>query len=507
MSDNKDNIEDNKGSEEVPDVALDIVFKLPFIEKETTDIKMPTILLSEYLPFKDRKALVDSIANSEDMLLDAKKEQLHMVRGYYTLQSTSNFGSTCLDGPERGFSQRPEIAGHKADCGISDFNVTGKRKLTGLKAVQAINSSLGYGSRNKVNLWHSGISLEIGNFKPLEFLQLIISLNEKRLELGYKTLGSIFTAEDSIITALLVDYILDHLVTCNLENSSKANIVDHMRPGDSSLLINAMMGSIYSNGYPLLTECSNVLTGKCTSKNTADLYDAETSKFSIDKLLDFNNLQWTDVNAFNLDDILIINGASGSVKNSDLEAYAKRHNQERIITTIEDNGTSYTLYGSQPNLTTSFEEGAAWVKSVEERVAVLSNAWTGSSVDERRLKRGRELDRFTRLLSAQRNASWINRIVVTYEGDSETEIIINDRAEINESLELQIFIDNAKVMEAAMAEFKDSFISSLIASTNWKCAVCHSGQTEKGSKYPSLIPLNIIQYFFSIGEWMLSTTE
>lgn len=504
----EENLEVNENGNESEEGVLNVKFSYlpPWRSTDKKQRDLPTVIVNEYMPFKKRRELVDSIVESEDLNEKSKREQLAQARDHYIRLSTANYGSTCIDGPSRGFEQHPEIAGHVIDNGIREFQVKGRKKLTGLKAVQALNASLGYGSRNKVNLWHSGITLEVGNFKPLEFLQLIIGLQEKRLELGYRTLGSIFNAEDSIITSILVDYILEHVITCNLEDDRKEVILDYMKPADVPLLINAMLGSIYSNGYPVITQCRGVLTGACEPTDISSIIDTETNRFNIDKMLDFNRLQWTDVPRFDVKDAAIINAPDGSVKTSDLDDWNKRHNNQKLIVEVEEGELLYKFFGCQPNLTTSFKEGDAWVNEVKERVSALSTSWSGNTKDEREARREREIKRFSKLLSAQRNVSWINKITVSKIGSND-ELVIDEREEIKECLETQLVIDNYKVVESAIAELKDSYILSLIASTNWKCPKCGHGQNVEGSKYPSLVPLNIIQYFFNIGEWKQNTPD
>ena len=113
--------------------------------------------------------------------------------------------------------------------------------------------------------------------------------------------------------------------------------------------------------------------------------------------------------------------------------------------------------------------------------------------------RAQQIAHFSVLMETGRHLPWVKELVITEPGG---EPITVDSIEAIEDILCGPLGDaKREEFDDTLVKYKDGNTLAVCGYTNYECPECGCGQNEEGSPYPTIVPVNMIHYFFSIGGW------
>lgn len=373
--------------------------------------------------------------------------------------------------------------------------------ISGRTGMQYLARTVGGGNPTKVPLWMSGIVLSLDTFKERSILELNIALEKHRVDLGNSTRGASFTGDDVLLTMVIVDFILDHVIDCSIKGWTRKLLYDRINVLDIPWLMQGALASIYPSGYPVYHVCKNVALGKCNHVIKANRDD--NGNIEPDSMMSFGKLGVVDRTVLSTVMITHMSALMGGRTVAELEAYqsevaGKVENDELVHTT--DTGVVITVKFKPCSINDYSQSGRQWANSITTMVdrTLLNETYVDD--EERINKRNRVLNSYAVTLDLLKHLNWISYISVQEPNDSVR--VINGSDEIRESLEI---LSNTKGFKSnlttAAQQYKEDSTFALIGLPNYQCPECKTGQAAPDSKCPTLIPLNMTGYFFIIMGW------
>lgn len=455
------------------------------------------------------KVLAESDTNPK--LLESFKGIVSAMEGMlFTTFNGGEFDKT-FDREDSDWTQR--VTGDKdKKISISNpkFNLPSKTdRLEGLNAIRYLSSVTGVSAVTKVPLWHSGIVITLDAFKERRLLELHAQLVSHRMDLGADTKGAIFSGDDVYITMAIVNFILDHVTDCTLKDYNADNLktVEVLKQNilvlDIPALLCGALSAIYPKGYPLFHQCVEVLKGKCTYTIDAEK-SVELGDYKPDSLLDFRKVLWVDKSRLDQDDKHHMSAPNASHTFEEVKAYQKKVNRvqkfDSPVNIYGDENIKLSVKYKIPTLEEYEVSATAWCNKVTELVdktIAIDNTLT----ENERLKRRNEiLNQYAITLDLLKQVHWIDYIsIVDQDNNVRT---IEDANTINKTIEVFTELDGYnESYNSNLQVYKEYMAFALTGLPNFICPVCKNGQTEQGSKYPSLIPMNMVSYFFILMVW------
>ncbi len=383
--------------------------------------------------------------------------------------------------------------------------------LSGQAALRYINKISKTGVVTKIPLWHSGIVLTIDPFSEQELLDLNIGLSRQKIELGIETRGISLSGDDVHIVGTIVDFILDHVIDCNLKAYNKTILADTILANDIHVLLAGALACIYPSGYPIFHPCVNVSKGLCNYN--IESKHKENGDFYPDSLLDFTKIVWVDENSIGFTNKQHM--SSGS-KTHTLESITNYQNElinklteatkQKDISSItaKDGNVTIAIGFKVPTIRNYINQSNDWVNHIKKMVdSSLTSDLKLLDDDNDELdtkdKRTKLINSYSVVTEIVKHLAWVDYILITEANGIKRRII--DNKSIKASLEVFMKTDNFKKdFETALQKFKEESLIAFTGIPNFACPVCGSGQVTN-SKTPSLIPINMIGYFFSTMEW------
>lgn len=380
-------------------------------------------------------------------------------------------------------------------------------ELSGQTAMRFLSKFTGVGSTNNITLWNSGLVLVLEPFKERSMLNLNILLRRDRVQLGANTRGASFTGDDVYVVTSIINFILEHVIDCNLEKWSIEKIKGLLLPTDIPLLLSGAAAVIYPGGYPIYHPCKNVATKKCT--HAVKSARNERGDFKPDSMLDFNKVNWIDQSRFTPVTIAHIAGGLRGVSRKDIRDYQMLLAYNTAEVEVWRDGERSINVVFETKTVKEYERVCrGWINRISGMVdRAMSGDTGGLSKDERTEQRQSLLSKFATTLDLQKHVNWINRFVVYENADAEG-IVIRGDTDTLDSLEVFNQLDSfTENLIAAVQVYKEQQTVAMTGLPNFKCPECLSGQADPKSKHPTLIPMNMVGYFFTIMEWKLRARQ
>lgn len=395
--------------------------------------------------------------------------------------------------------------GKKIKINHLNFSVdSDTEELDGKDAVRYLSRLTGVGSVTKVPLWHSGLILTVDSFRERRLLDLNISLARQRVSLGNNTRGASYSGDDVYVTTTIIDFILAHVIDSNLKGWTMDKLRSLIKTPDIPALLTGALSAIYPSGYPILHSCNDRGELNCTYNVTAE--KKENGDYREDGLLDFTKVLWTDRSRLSTVARAHMSSGNNVHKISDIKNYQSNlfkgefNSGKRLW---GSNDKAIDVYFKVPNLTDYSKICKEWIERVIEMVDSAIALETGINKEEREEKRNAMMVSYSLTLDLLKQSNWIDYFKVT---DGEESRVINNQKSINDNLEVFSEIEDfSETFNTAIQEYKEDITISLAGLPNYKCPSCGKGQTDPDSKYPTLIPINMIGYFFLIMEWGVMT--
>ena len=366
--------------------------------------------------------------------------------------------------------------------------------LEGASAMRFLSKLVAVSNPTIIPLWHSGIILELNVFKEQEMLDLNLKLARQKVITGNNTRGASFTGDDVHVVNTILGFILDHVTDSNLKNFTIAKLRKLIRVTDNPAILCGSLAGIYPGGYPIAHSCKNRAKG-CDFNILAKKKD--NGDYLPEGLLDFNKLLWVDKDKLPsaaksfMSDINIKRTAEEILDyQSNLYAYTDNVG----IEVWKKNNVTITAFFKVPTLTEYAVSGNDWVSRITTMVDKAIALDNDLDADERKAKRTELLTSYATVMDLLKHDSWVDYFRIDNEDGQK---IISNSTAIKESLEIFAGIEGFKDdFDVAVQMFKESIIVAWTGLPNFECPVCHSGQIQPGSPHPTLIPINMVGYFF-----------
>lgn len=383
-----------------------------------------------------------------------------------------------------------------------DENIT---QLSGNIAKRYLTKLTKTGSTTKFPLWHSGITLTIDPFTEQEMLDLNVALASHQITLGMETRGASFTGDDVHIASPIVDFILEHVVDSNLKDWNRTSLNKLISSKDIPALAAGALSAIYPSGYPVFHPCVTTNENNEPCKYNIIAKRKDNGDYAPDSKVDFTKILWVIDDAVSYEDRLHMTGGSRSKTQEEIKAYQTRlagrispDSKRATIWTKETVGGTVTIevIFKTPSIAEYANTSNVWINSVKkmaEAALSVDEDLTNQNKDE---KRNKLLNSYATVIDLVKHAGWIDYIAIK-EPDL-AEKVISEVAAIKDSLETFIMLEGVKeTFEKAVQRYKEESIIAWTGIQNYECPVCKKGQTDPNSKTPSLIPINMLGYFFS----------
>lgn len=484
---------DQPEAQEVMEEIQSFTFIDPVKEDGKKSDYLPIFGMLTHLDKAGLTKVATKIAGNKTISESEKKELLvtirNAARGKWDNDEIKSIFETGV------WSQYIEVDGEKLTPKFVSTNIKAgaDNRLSGVTAVRHIASSTGTGRINKSYLWHSGIVLMLGIFKKEDILNLVIRILEERMEVGTDTKGSLFTADDVHTTTLIVEFILDHVIDCNIKDYTIPMLRELLLVADIPTLQAGALAGMYPSGYPFVNICKDY--GDTCSYNT--LEQAEDSS-KLPKL-DFRKLCVVDGDRLDRTARRHMKAPMGSHTKEQVIAYQEAVNvTENVSVPLNDTGTSiYRVVMQLPTYELYRNESRVWLADIEHMVnTALSGA---EDLDRRTYKQRRfsYIKSHMKRLGAQRQSPWIKSISIATTGDDN--YIIENRPSILDSIsELSKNSELREAITDAVEKYKFESIFAFTGMPNYACPMCGKSQLPDGSPRPTLIPVNPASYFFDI---------
>ena len=493
------------------------VFYDPQNHKEGASDDVPFAVLMEGLSAEDIRKINDEIRDNDNLTEEEKSEARQYISEALHLRHYDDTYLSLKNAPSKGWMQVIENAGKKIILAQRKLKPA-QGRLSGTQALQYVNNYLGSSSSIFIPLWNSGFNVTVGNIKESEVQALVAKLNLSKAELGYVTRGALFSGEDSIVCSMVIDFFISHVITTSLKDYDDEILKQLILVSDLDPIMLGLLTAIHVRGYPINNTCVNVASGKCDYGTEIEV--TPDGEYKYNSLLDFNKLLWVDRTRLTEEDIAQVGAGAKTTDISDVEKYQERHlpprrEVYRLTTPTANNGNvTFKLIGKHPSLAEHVKLGRSWVNSVTDMVNRVITDSNFETRNEKEISRFNMMMHFAKSTSSGRHLAWIKELIIE-EGDensdgfdsAESTKIIDGHEAIREILSEAFSTEHSAKVDKALVDFKDRTTLTLAGLPNYECPKCHHGQAPKDSRHPTLIPINVLHYFFIIGGWKYQKTE
>jgi len=384
--------------------------------------------------------------------------------------------------------------------------------LSGISALRYINKISKTGYTTSIPLWHSGLIIKIDPFSEQQMLDLSINLSKQQIELGIETRGISLSGDDVFTNGVILDTIIDHVVECNLKTYNKQVLQDNILVNDIFTLYAGTLSAIYPSGYPIFHPCVNVENGLCNYN--IESKRKENGDFYPDSLLDFAKMVWVDENRLTMKQKIHMSALPKTHTLKEVQDY-----QNEMVGQIEEtnkhyevlqikNGKENTTIGIGfriPTIKQYVSQSKEWVLHIKKMIDSSLSAdlkLMDEDNDELSLKekRVRLINSYSLVTEMVKHAAWVDYITITEPSGVKRRII--DTESVKSSLNSLVGQEDFKLnFMVALKAFKEKSLVAFTGLPNFKCPSCGCGQVKNDTGRPSLIPINMVGYFFSTLEW------
>jgi len=360
-----------------------------------------------------------------------------------------------------------------------NVNVKAKGTVTGAAALASFNSIIGVGTTAQIPLWHSGFWVAIKPPTNQALLNLELALAENEIELGRNTNTLIYSNYSVVFTRLVVDFILEHLVSTSITLSPNDDIRDYILQQDLYPLVLVLIKAIYPTGYETTITCNNTLEvdedlkPKCNfvanAKIAPELLLWVNRKHLTDKALEHMSKRGS--NAVSINAVKEYQNLMGVNK---AKEYKIKHHEDEIVITFK-----------MPTLKDYIDNGELWVENL---ISGIEDTFTSeTSVKDKNKSINKVLMVIVLgIYNVFVDSVKINNGIVSRDSDGLQMITSALETLSGDDEILSKFIDYVK-------EFIDSTTMAVVGSPNYTCPECSTLQEDKSLE---IIPMNILESFF-----------
>lgn len=341
----------------------------------------------------------------------------------------------------------------------------------GNAAMLRVRSIMGLGGVVSVPLFHSGFWVTLTTPSESSLIELFRRISDDKVRLGRETMGLVFSNEQSYITGWLVDFCLEHVSETSLKTDDLPTIRRLMLAQDHNVLLWGLACLVWPRGFNY---------GRAlTTKEGIQTAETVTGRISVGKLL------WVDNSFMSArQKAHMARRARGSMTEEQVLEYQKEFNLgEGRLFKIND---QLSLRLKQPSLENYVQDGENWISNI---VRMVDTTFTQAAPGDE--ERNRLIDLHAKAARLRKYGSWVSSVVFT-EPDGATAHENTEEEVITQTLEMLSALPEAAEIEKAMGVFIDDTTCSLIAIPET------SGKETGIPRYPHLIPLDVINTFFTL---------
>jgi len=353
-------------------------------------------------------------------------------------------------------------------------------KLSGQQAVMRMQSLTGMGTHARIPLWHTGIWVTMRAPTEAALLELERRLGHEKIRFGRETGGLMFSNTMVYLMNSLVDFALEHIIEATVAHVAIEDLKEIILLPDAHSLIHGILCTMYPNGYPYRQPCV-INPFKCTHVIEANI--------SIPRLAFTDQLRLTEWQARQM------TRKFSKFTADELKKYQEQHTYlaEREVKLTDQ--VSMTL--CTPTIEKYRQVGTSWIDSLVSRVTRSF----GANIEEGH--RAQLISEQGRITSLCQYAHMVQKITLV-DRDAERKIITNvieDTPSIVDSL--SALTASAEIFQAyydGMNKFIEASVLTIMAVPKTPCPVCSKDHVndEKYKAQPSLIPLDIVNIFFTL---------
>jgi len=353
--------------------------------------------------------------------------------------------------------------------------------ISGSQATLLLEQLRGLGQTVTVPIPHTGIWITLKSAKLAALVQLDTKLANLKTALGRSSRGYAFSNDGVITHESLFEFILAHVIDCNIVNWTPEILGELIKAPDLGILAQAMAVTMYPKGFPYAQAC---VTGvdKCNHVTKAQL--------------NLTKMFWTDNARLSPTQKSRIAARRERITPSVLEEYQKAWPEWK--SSVVDLGNIRLLL-QVPNMNQHIAAGHAWINDIE---AMTEEAFGQSLLGRARDQYMTNQGQATRLCAF---SHWVKEIQMDIGEEGELPKSVNDAETIRALLrDLSSDEEHRGKVVSGIMEYINDVTVGIVAVPNYPCGKCKKFQRTEEAPFTGLIPFDPINTFFSLQQFKLT---
>ena len=426
------------------------------------------------------------IQNAPNTRLDDTKKtgtwSATMMDGMQLVPKEDAYRST-LENENAHFVQAVQSDSGLLHATAPSFKSKGGETLDGERGVLRFMRFAGLGSIFMIPLWHTGIWITLKSPSEAKLLELQREIISEKIQLGRTSYGLALSSIVSCYSEKILKLAMEQLYQSNLKTDK--NLFEIISSHDIPTIIWGMACAIWNNGFQYERSCT---------------HDPSKCNHVVQEKLDITKLLWVNKSALSAWQVSHMTRKKlGDITLEDVERYKKEtlQMQDRRCEMKMENGNVYSFDLKVPTIKEYIEYSNDWINSMAEMVEMA----VGSDNDEN--KRNAFIVSHAQSSLMRQYTHWVKGI--NFEDN-----VIEDKSTIESILDRLSGEDEVrtKFLEEVKKYINDSAIS-VVGSPSYECPSCHKEQkyTAKNDSLTSIIPMDILQTFFSLHVQKISSID
>lgn len=351
--------------------------------------------------------------------------------------------------------------------------VTAGEKLSGMKARLKMQSAINLGTPAMIPLFHSGIWLTVDTPSDGALLNMERQIFADKVNLGRITQGAVFSHTSVYMANHLIKMVMEHVHDSTIKDFDPEQALDIIRITDMIAMIWGLACTIYPAGHHYQQPCV-MAPDKCT-------YIAEET-------IKLQNIFFHDNTGLTVEQKRHMSNSNAKYTIDEIKAYQRmgRVSDGKTVT-LSAAHDDIQLVLRVPTLRNYIETGYAWVEHIVETVDRIINS--DASIDEK----NDFIQRHSLISVFRQYGHWVEKII--FSDGSE----ISDREDIE--VALTSMSSDTTLYEkffAAIQDYIEEVTITIVGIPSYKCPACGTPMTSEESKHPYIIPIEIMQTFFTL---------
>jgi len=433
--------------------------------------------------------------NSEELEKLASTTRDDQLRRYLAGIVTSennryrtNIFESCNDREGSAWSNVVEHGTNKLMVTRPKFDSPSEEKLMGSQAVERMRAHLSLGSVLRIPLWHSGLWVTMKAPTEASLLELNRRIANEKITLGRNTHGLAFSNSAVYINNALVEFILLHIVEATYRYAEVSELKEIIKLPDMLGMIHGFLCTMYPDGYPYSQPCF-VNPGKCTHV--------------IEETISIPRIAFVDTYRLTEKQRSHMARKNAKFTKLELDAYQEEFalSDQRVVSLSD----TLSMELKVPDLESYLTIGMEWIdQTVQRAERVLGPSIPRDARDE-------YIEQQANITRMCQFVHFVDKIVMNEDDDKQ--YIVEDGQTITEMLAAASA--NVEVLNrffAGVQRFIEDSTITIFGVPKVPCPACSKEDAERymketnEGKHPYLLPLDIVNIFFTLTSQRLTLT-